>query len=62
MVLIKVSAMSLIPVANAMDGFITSHMMSEVRMPEDDLLRDFLGDPEEIAKAAAAVAAQGKAK
>ncbi len=41
----KVSAMSMIPVANAMDGFVTSHMMSEVRMPEDDLLRRFLGDP-----------------
>ena len=43
----KISAMSLIPVANAMDGFVTSHMMSEVRMPEDDLLRRFLGDPAE---------------
>jgi pyruvate-ferredoxin/flavodoxin oxidoreductase len=41
----KVSAMSLIPVANAMDGFATSHMMSEVRMPEPELLREFLGDP-----------------
>jgi pyruvate-ferredoxin/flavodoxin oxidoreductase len=41
----KVSAMSLIPVANAMDGFATSHMMSEVLMPEPELLREFLGDP-----------------
>ncbi len=41
----KVSALSLIPVANAMDGFATSHMMSEVLMPEPDLLREFLGDP-----------------
>lgn len=41
----KVSAMSLIPVANAMDGFATSHMMSEVNMPEPELLREFLGDP-----------------
>jgi pyruvate-ferredoxin/flavodoxin oxidoreductase len=41
----KVSAMSLIPVANAMDGFATSHMLSEAQMPEDDLLREFLGDP-----------------
>jgi pyruvate-ferredoxin/flavodoxin oxidoreductase len=41
----KVSALSLIPVANAMDGFATSHMMSEVRMPEPELLQGFLGDP-----------------
>ncbi|HET7202173.1 MAG TPA: 2-oxoacid:acceptor oxidoreductase family protein [Steroidobacteraceae bacterium] len=41
----KVSAQSLIPVANAMDGFATSHMMSEVLMPEPELLREFIGDP-----------------
>ncbi|MCB1858236.1 MAG: 2-oxoacid:acceptor oxidoreductase family protein [Gammaproteobacteria bacterium] len=42
----RVSALSLIPVANAMDGFATSHMQSEVRLPEPELLREFLGDPE----------------
>src|SRR5271165_1589704 len=41
----KVSAMSLIPVANAMDGFATSHMLSEAVMPEPELLAEFLGDP-----------------
>ncbi|WP_114007823.1 2-oxoacid:acceptor oxidoreductase family protein [Cohaesibacter intestini] len=41
----KVSAMSMVPVTNAMDGFVTSHMMSEVMMPEDALLRAFIGDP-----------------
>jgi pyruvate-ferredoxin/flavodoxin oxidoreductase len=41
----KVSALSLIPVANAMDGFATSHMLCEALLPEPDLLRDFLGDP-----------------
>ena len=41
----KVSATSLIPVANAMDGFATSHMMCEALMPEPELLREFLGDP-----------------
>ncbi len=41
----KVSATSLIPVANAMDGFATSHMLSEALMPEPELLREFLGDP-----------------
>ncbi|MBF0421561.1 MAG: 2-oxoacid:acceptor oxidoreductase family protein [Magnetococcales bacterium] len=43
----KVSAQSLIPVANAMDGFATSHMQSEARLPEPELLATFLGDPEE---------------
>ena len=41
----KVSATSLIPVTNAMDGFATSHMMSEALMPEPELLREFLGNP-----------------
>ncbi len=39
------SALSLIPVANAMDGFSTSHMLSEALLPEPELLRDYLGDP-----------------
>lgn len=41
----RTAALSLIPVANAMDGFSTSHMLSEARLPEPDLLREFLGDP-----------------
>ena len=41
----RTSALSLIPVANAMDGFSTSHMLSEVLMPEPELLREYLGDP-----------------
>ncbi|MFN8099363.1 MAG: 2-oxoacid:acceptor oxidoreductase family protein [Dermatophilaceae bacterium] len=41
----RVSSLSLIPVANTMDGFSTSHMLSEARMPEPELLRDYLGDP-----------------
>ncbi len=42
----RTSALSLIPVANAMDGFATSHMMSEALLPEPDLLREYLGDPQ----------------
>ena len=42
----KVSALSLLPVANAMDGFATSHMLSETLLPEPELLREYLGDPE----------------
>ena len=41
----KVATLSLIPVANAMDGFATSHMLSEALMPESELLREYLGDP-----------------
>ncbi|PFG15604.1 pyruvate-ferredoxin/flavodoxin oxidoreductase [Propionicimonas paludicola] len=41
----RASALSLVPVANAMDGFATSHVMSEVLLPEPALLRDYLGDP-----------------
>ncbi|MHB1008475.1 MAG: 2-oxoacid:acceptor oxidoreductase family protein [Propionibacteriaceae bacterium] len=41
----RTSALSLVPVANAMDGFATSHVMSEVLLPEPALLRDYLGDP-----------------
>ncbi|MDR0945000.1 MAG: 2-oxoacid:acceptor oxidoreductase family protein [Bifidobacteriaceae bacterium] len=41
----KTSALSLIPVANTMDGFATSHVMSEMRMPEPELLKEYLGDP-----------------
>ncbi len=41
----RTSALSLIPVANAMDGFATSHVLSEARLPEPELLREYLGDP-----------------
>src|ERR1035437_1315666 len=41
----RVASLSLIPVANAMDGFATSHMMSEALMPEPELLAEYLGDP-----------------
>ncbi|MFB9619940.1 2-oxoacid:acceptor oxidoreductase family protein [Brooklawnia cerclae] len=41
----RTSALTLIPVANAMDGFATSHMLSEARLPEPALLKEYLGDP-----------------
>ncbi|MEA5116133.1 MAG: hypothetical protein VB036_00790, partial [Propionicimonas sp.] len=41
----RTSALSLIPVANAMDGFATSHVMSEALLPEPELLAAYLGDP-----------------
>ncbi len=41
----RVSSLSLIPVANAMDGFATSHIQSETKLPEPELLKQYLGDP-----------------
>ncbi|MDR3360136.1 MAG: 2-oxoacid:acceptor oxidoreductase family protein, partial [Bifidobacteriaceae bacterium] len=41
----RTAALSLIPVANTMDGFATSHVMTEARLPEPELLREYLGDP-----------------
>jgi pyruvate-ferredoxin/flavodoxin oxidoreductase len=41
----RAAALSLIPVANAMDGFATSHVMTEAHLPEPALLREYLGDP-----------------
>ncbi|MEA2078375.1 MAG: pyruvate-flavodoxin oxidoreductase, partial [Pseudomonadota bacterium] len=41
----RVSALSMIPVTNAMDGFATSHMQCETLLPEPEMLKEFLGDP-----------------
>ncbi len=41
----RVSSLALFPVANAMDGFATSHMLSEALLPESELLKEYLGDP-----------------
>ncbi len=41
----RAASLSLIPVVNAMDGFATSHMLSEALMPEPECLAEYLGDP-----------------
>lgn len=41
----RTSSLSLIPVANCMDGFSTSHMLIEARLPSADLVKEYLGDP-----------------
>ncbi len=41
----RTASLSLIPVANSMDGFSTSHMLCEALMPEPELLHEYLGDP-----------------
>jgi pyruvate-ferredoxin/flavodoxin oxidoreductase len=35
------------PFMVAQDGFLTTHTMENVRLPEDELLREYLGDPRE---------------
>jgi pyruvate-ferredoxin/flavodoxin oxidoreductase len=35
------------PFMVAQDGFLTTHTLENVRLPEDDLLREFVGDPAE---------------
>lgn len=41
----RVASLSLVPVTNAMDGFSTSHMLSEALLPEPELIAEYLGDP-----------------
>lgn len=47
----RISALSLIPVANTMDGFATSHIQSEAKLPEPEMLKQYLGDPRDRIKA-----------
>jgi len=41
----RVAEESETPFLVAQDGFLTTHTLENVRLPEDDLLRDFVGDP-----------------
>ncbi|MCL2523772.1 MAG: 2-oxoacid:acceptor oxidoreductase family protein [Betaproteobacteria bacterium] len=41
----RATSLTLVPIANAMDGFATSHVMSEVLLPEPELLKNYIGDP-----------------
>ncbi|MDR0626002.1 MAG: hypothetical protein LBG11_01870, partial [Bifidobacteriaceae bacterium] len=42
----RIAGLTLIPVANTMDGFATSHVMSEANLPEPALLREYLPAPD----------------
>ena len=48
MILRKVAELSLNPGMNIMDGFLTSHIERTFYMAESDLIREFLGSPEDI--------------
>lgn len=41
----RVAELSLNPGLVAQDGFLTSHMIESMRLPEPDLIRQYLGDP-----------------
>jgi pyruvate-ferredoxin/flavodoxin oxidoreductase len=41
----RVAEASQTPFLMCQDGFLTTHTLENVRLPEDDLLRDFVGDP-----------------
>ncbi|MDX1646659.1 MAG: 2-oxoacid:acceptor oxidoreductase family protein [Longimicrobiales bacterium] len=41
----RVAELALTPGLNAQDGFLTSHVLESVRLPEPELIREYLGDP-----------------
>ncbi len=44
----RVAELALTPGVLAQDGFLTSHVIESIRMPERDLVREFLGDPADL--------------
>jgi pyruvate-ferredoxin/flavodoxin oxidoreductase len=44
----RVAELSLNPGIIAQDGFLTSHVIESIRLPEPDLIKEFLGDPSDI--------------
>jgi len=48
LILRKVNELSLNPGINAQDGFLTTHLERTFRMPEEELVREFLGNPNDI--------------
>jgi pyruvate-ferredoxin/flavodoxin oxidoreductase len=46
----RVAEVTEIPFIVAQDGFLTTHTFENVLLPEDDLLREFVGDPREYVR------------
>jgi len=44
----KIAELSLNPGALAQDGFLTTHVIETMNMPEKELVKEFLGDPSDI--------------
>jgi pyruvate-ferredoxin/flavodoxin oxidoreductase len=44
----RIAELSLNPGISAQDGFLTSHIIETVRIPDADLIREYLGDPADM--------------
>jgi pyruvate-ferredoxin/flavodoxin oxidoreductase len=44
----RIAELSLNPGISAQDGFLTSHVIETLRLPEPELVREYLGDPADI--------------
>src|SRR3990172_6416010 len=44
----RIAELSLTPGVCAQDGFLTSHVIESVRLPERELIKEYLGDPADI--------------
>ncbi|MCW8825382.1 MAG: pyruvate ferredoxin oxidoreductase, partial [Gammaproteobacteria bacterium] len=44
----KISELSLIPGIVAQDGFLTTHLIESIQVPERELIKEFLGRPDDI--------------
>ncbi|MDC9728047.1 MAG: 2-oxoacid:acceptor oxidoreductase family protein [Methyloprofundus sp.] len=44
----KIAELSLNPAAVGQDGFLTSHLIEDLQLPERELIEEFLGSPEDI--------------
>ena len=44
----RTAELSLNPAIVAQDGFLTSHVIESIRMPERELIKEYLGDPSDI--------------
>ncbi|MFQ5537184.1 MAG: 2-oxoacid:acceptor oxidoreductase family protein [Gemmatimonadota bacterium] len=44
----RIAELSLNPGLNAQDGFLTSHVIESVKLPEPEVIKEYLGDPSDI--------------
>ncbi|MDH5632167.1 MAG: 2-oxoacid:acceptor oxidoreductase family protein [Gammaproteobacteria bacterium] len=44
----KIAELSLTPAAVAQDGFLTTHLIESMQVPERELIKEFLGQPDDI--------------
>ncbi|MDT8368545.1 MAG: 2-oxoacid:acceptor oxidoreductase family protein [Longimicrobiales bacterium] len=47
----RIAELSLTPGLSAQDGFLTSHVIEDVLLPEPELIREYLGDPSDLIEA-----------